>query len=862
LKLLEDQKPTHVLVAFDAGKKTFRHDMFTDYKGTREKTPSELSGQFEIVKEILRALRIPFLQLENYEADDIIGTYSLRAKQANMPTTIVSGDRDMMQLISEHVDLLVMSRKGVTEVDRYDVAALNERYGLSPAQMIDLKGLMGDSADNIPGVPGVGEKTALKLLADYATLEEVLLHTDEISGKSLQSKLREHADLAVLSKELATINRDVPLAEQVDTFIRQQYEPAELLAAFKKYEFRKLIERLKLEEKVYQGVQGQTNPDVSGIPLPDAAQYEGIDTLVDALLTHLSEPESSNVSPHHQVGMYLHAVHEEGEFPIITCAALAVDGFCGYVLLQQADFDQDAEPLSGLKTLFAAQPQLVVPDAKLAQVLLNRLDIELPRGVMDPLLACYLLNPEGGVPDYREILQSRYGWVIPPLAKSSKSSDGDDQKRLRDYATAVAWGGVLLAGALTEELKDAELLSLYEQLELPVTFVLAEMESTGVRVEAQTLRELGQEFSASLAILEQEIYQLAGMEFNINSPKQMGEVLFEKLGLPADKKTKTGYSTSADVLERLAGFSPIVQKILEYRQLGKLVSTYVEGLLKVICPDGRIHTNFSQITTATGRLSSIDPNLQNIPIRLSQGRRLRQAFIPSYPQWCMLSADYSQIELRILAHISGDENMRDAFIQGIDIHTRTAAEVFGVAEEEVTSEMRRAAKAVNFGIVYGISDYGLSQNLGITRKQAGEFIENYFANFPGVKKYMESIVEQARENGYVTTLLSRRRSLPEIKSRNFNLRSFAERTAMNTPIQGSAADIMKKAMVEVHQAIQKSGLASRMLLTVHDELIFEGPAEEMDKLAELVRINMEQAVQLAVPLLVDVHVGDTWFEAK
>jgi DNA polymerase-1 len=835
LRLLEDEKPTHILVAFDAGKENFRHEQYAEYKGTRDKTPGELSEQFPLIRDVLNAFGIRYVEQPGYEADDIIGTLTKKAEEEGYDCLVVSGDKDLLQLVSDHVQAM-LTRKGITEVERFGIREIHEKYGLTPAQIIDLKGLMGDTSDNIPGIPGVGEKTALKLLHQFGSVENVLDRVDEVSGKKLQERIREHREQALLSKQLATIHRDVPLDLAIDSFAYQGFDTASVKDIFQKLAFKSLLDRLPEEEH---------------------EKEEPIHQDFDIRFVDESELESVIASFPPTVGVYLDL---EGNYHqgILHGVMVGSDSCAWYIETP------DGKIPSPLQSVFLENKyKKVMYDVKAAAYVLRKQGLEMDRNVFDVLLVTYLLNPSEGTPDLIDLLNRELKWGLLPLAKEGKRSQMPSREERVQWMGKVAIALSKVESSLSKELADKELDTLYHELELPLSYVLAQMEFVGIRVDVDRLREMGEEFKQSVERLTKEIYEMAGTEFNINSPKQLGEILFDKMGLPVQKKTKTGYSTSADVLEKLAPFAPIVQKILDYRQLVKLESTYVEGLLKVVRPETwRVHTSFNQALTATGRLSSTDPNLQNIPIRMEEGRRLRQVFIPTKPNWKIVSADYSQIELRILAHISQDENMRDAFIHDLDIHTRTAADVFEVPLDKVTAEMRRAAKAVNFGIVYGISDYGLSQNLNITRKQAAEFIENYFSKFPGVKRFMTEIVEQARKNGYVTTLLNRRRYLPDINSRNFNLRSFAERTAMNTPIQGTAADIIKKAMVDIHREIIERGLTTRMLLQVHDELIFEVPPEELAEVIELVRKRMEEAIELSVPLKVDIHAGNNWYEAK
>ncbi|ARU59714.1 DNA polymerase I [Tumebacillus avium] len=843
LRLLQDEQPTHLMVAFDKGKATVRQEIYAEYKGTREKTPGELREQFPIVRSILDSFDIPYVEVEGHEADDIIGTITKEAEAQGYESLVVTGDKDLLQLVSDHVTTM-LTRKGISETEKYTEKEIAERYGLTPQQIIDLKGLMGDTSDNIPGIPGVGEKTALKLLAQFPSVEEVLEHADEAPGKKLQEKLREHADSARMSKQLATINREIPLDIDFESYRFESYDAGKVREIFKALEFKSLLDRLP------QGGTESESAAEPAAPLHEVVvtQIIGADELrsiIDIL------PET--------VGLYLDL---EGNYQLgeIHGLALATKDAAWYM-----PFD-GMLPNEVVALLQDGGKSKVFYDVKAVCAALKTQRIELDCNVFCSLLGSYLLSPSDGTPDLFDVIEHHIGWRIEPLPKGTakKKVEVSVEERAK-LAGSVAAANAHLKELLEVALETSDLMPLYRDLELPLSFVLADMEASGVRIDTEELKEIGENLKERIEALQKEIFELAGLEFNLNSPKQLGEVLFDKMGLPASKKTKTGYSTSADVLEKLAEHSPVVQKILDFRQLGKLQSTYVEGLLNAARQAGdlfRVHTQFNQALTATGRLSSTEPNLQNIPIRTEEGRRLRHVFVPTDPEWKILAADYSQIELRILAHISGDENMIDAFVHDEDIHTRTATQVFEVSPEEVDSNMRRAAKAVNFGIVYGISDFGLSQNLNIPRKQAGAFIESYFAKFPGVKRYMEDVVEQARRDEYVTTLLGRKRHLPDIKASNFNIRSFAERTAMNTPIQGTAADIIKKAMVSIHEAMKEQKLRARMLLQVHDELIFECPPDEIEQLKGLVRQEMEHVTVLSVPLKADINVGDTWYEAK
>jgi DNA polymerase-1 len=835
MKILEEEKPTHMLVAFDAGKTTFRHKTFEEYKGGRQQTPPELSEQFPLLRELLDAYQIRSYELENYEADDIIGTLCTKAEKEGFEVKVISGDRDLTQLASDHVTVDI-TRKGITDVESYTPETVQAKYGLVPEQIIDLKGLMGDKSDNIPGVPGIGEKTALKLLKEFGSIENILDSIEQVSGNKLKENLAKYRDLALMSKQLATILRDAPVDLSLDDIEYNGYDVDKVIALFKELGFNSLL------EKVAPQGEGETAVTLAEIDY----------TIVDEVTESILSDEAALVvevleSNYHKAPILGFAIaNEHGNFFIPTDTALSSSLFTAWL-----------EDESKKKSVF---------DGKRAIVSLKWKGIQL-RGIQfDLLIASYLLNPSQSTEDVASIAKTKQYTNVQPdeavYGKGAKQKIPDEQV-LAEHLVRKAAAIRALEQDFIHDLQENEQYSLFTDLELPLSVILAEMEFTGVKVDVERLKEMGEELTEQLKEIEQEIYELAGQEFNINSPKQLGVILFEKLQLPVLKKTKTGYSTSAEVLEKLAPQHEIVEKILHYRQLGKLQSTYIEGLLKVVHRDtNKVHTIFNQALTQTGRLSSTEPNLQNIPIRLEEGRKIRQAFVPSEPDWVIFSADYSQIELRVLAHIANDENLIDAFRHDLDIHTKTAMDIFHVNADEVTPNMRRQAKAVNFGIVYGISDYGLSQNLNITRKEASEFIKRYFEIFPGVKQYMEDIVQEAKQKGYVTTLLHRRRYLPDITSRNFNLRSFAERTAMNTPIQGSAADIIKKAMIDLSNRLKKENMKARMLLQVHDELILEAPKEEVERLQQIVPEVMENAVQLRVPLKVDYHFGPTWYDAK
>lgn len=832
-RILEEEKPTHILVAFDAGKTTFRHATFKEYKGGRQKTPPELSEQFPFIRELLDCFQIKRYELENFEADDIIGTLSLQAEKDGFEVKVISGDKDLTQLASQNTTVSI-TKKGITEIEEYTPKHIHEKYGLSPVQIIDLKGLMGDASDNIPGIPGVGEKTALKLLHQFETVENLLQSIDEVSGQKLKEKIEEHKDLALLSKELATITREAPIEVAVNETEYNGMDQEKVIGFYKELGFSTLLDKLDVSEGEpleQEDIQVQTISELT----PDMFADE------NALYVEILEDNY-----HHAEILGISVSNEHGHFYFPGESALTSDVFKHW-----------AEDETKKKTVY---------DAKRTVVLFRHRDIDIKGIDFDVFLASYILNPGESVDEVAEITKTQgqvrlenddvfYG----KGAKRKIPGDAELSEHIARKAKAI----LALKDPMIEKLHEFEQYDLLTNLELPLAIILANMEWQGVKVDIGRLKKMGQELAVRLRSIEERVFDLAGEAFNINSPKQLGVILFEKLELPALKKTKTGYSTSAEVLEKLESQHDIVKEILLYRQLGKLQSTYIEGLLKVVNGEtDKVHTRFNQALTQTGRLSSTDPNLQNIPIRLEEGRKIRQAFIPSEKDWIIFAADYSQIELRVLAHIANDSGLVEAFQAGMDIHTKTAMDVFHVQAEEVTSNMRRQAKAVNFGIVYGISDYGLSQSLGITRKEAGEFIEKYLRSFPGVQEYMEESIHEARRNGYSTTLLQRRRYIPEITSRNFNIRSFAERTAMNTPIQGSAADVIKLAMINMNERLKKEGLKTRMLLQVHDELIFETPPEELEIMMKIVPEEMENAIELNVPLKVDYAYGPTWFDAK
>lgn len=837
LRILEEEKPTHMLVAFDAGKTTFRHQTYKEYKGGRQKTPPELSEQFPVLKELLDSFDIKHYQLDQYEADDIIGTLSKQADTDDWKVTVISGDKDLLQLVSDQVTVSV-TKKGISDIEKYTPDYLMEKMQVTPEQITDLKGLMGDSSDNIPGVPGVGEKTATKLLKQFHTLEEVYENLDEVSGKKLKENLGTYRDDAFMSKELATINRDSPVTVGLDDLVYEGYTPSSVRHLFMDLGFQSLITRVS---------GGEDEQETTSKP-QQKITYDIVQEVTEDLFT------DDTVLMVEMLGENYHLAEIEGIGIVNDKKKVFIPT---ETAIESPIFKNWAENPKQKKIVF---------DAKRTKVALLRNEIAIEGIVFDALLASYLLNPAENNHDVPAIASRKGNFDLSfdeeVYGKGAKQRV-PEQDVLSEHVVRKTNALFELYQEMEEELETNEQLELLKELEMPLALILAEMEHQGVQVDVDRLQEMGEDLKERLSNLEKEVYELAGKEFNLNSPKQLGPVLFEDLGLPVIKKTKTGYSTAADVLEQLADQHEIIPKLLLYRQLGKLQSTYIEGLQKVVRQDThKIHTRFNQALTQTGRLSSVDPNLQNIPIRLEEGRKIRQAFVPSKEGWKMFAADYSQIELRVLAHIAKDEKLIAAFKNGLDIHTQTAMDVFHVEKDQVDANMRRQAKAVNFGIVYGISDYGLSQNLGITRKEAKHFIERYFASYPAVKEYMDDIVVEAKQKGYVSTLMKRRRYLPDITSRNFNVRSFAERTAMNTPIQGSAADIIKKAMIDLDHRMKQEKLQAKLLLQVHDELILEAPEEEIDILKDIVPEMMENTVELDVPLKVDYSYGQSWFDAK
>ena len=823
LKLLGDLQPTYMAVAFDKSRKTFRTELYADYKGQRKPTPSELSEQFPLAMKVLGTMGIPTLELDNYEADDIIGTFAVHAPE-DVEVIIVTGDRDELQLVDTRTKVYY-TKRGISDIQIFDEAEFAANYeGLVPKQLIELKGLMGDASDNIPGVPGVGPKTALKLIKEYGDVETVLENIDKVSGKALKAKLADNKESALLSKKLATICTEAPVDTDIAKYaLAPLREEARTL--LQDLEFRNMYDRFA---SVLGGAQHSF--DLFG----ETVEQESAPTEHVTLPAQAEQLFAALKACREAVPV---AVTVSGQLPELyfSRAELLVEGKV-YIL----DSFSSCWGKFDAWLADADCKKLTVDSKELYKCCLCR-KVQAQGIVDDVALAAYLADP------------GHNSYALADLSKRYLAST------LPTDCENIA----LLAVQLREQLKEYEQLALYEELELPLAPVLAKMELSGITPDMELLAQLNEDMTARIAQLEKQAMEQAGEEFNLKSPKQLGIILFERLQLPVIKKTKTGYSTDAKVLEALEGKHPLIATILEHRKLAKLQSTYLDGLKPLVnAKTGRIHTHFQQTVTVTGRLSSNDPKLQNIPTRTEEGKQIRRIFVPGAGYDYLMSCDYSQVELRILACIVHDELLLDAFRHGQDIHARTAAEVFGVPLAEVTHEMRSRAKAVNFGIVYGISDFGLAKQLDVGRKEAAGYIESYFARYTGVKKYMEDIVAKAREQGYVSTLMGRRRYLPDIRHSNFNLRSFAERTAINTPIQGTAADIMKKAMIDVERALEQAGCKSRILLQVHDELVLEVTEDERERVAELVRATMQAAASLEIPLLADVNFGKNWAETK
>jgi len=837
-RILEDTKPKYALVAFDKGKETFRHKSYEAYKGTRDKTPTELVEQFGYVRELIESYGIKYEEHLDYEADDIIGSYAKIAEKAGLEVIIVSGDKDLTQLASDNITVYY-TKRGVTEIDYYTPEFINEKYGLTPQQIVDMKGLMGDKSDNIPGIPGVGEKTAIKLLTEYETVENVLENIDNISGKKLKERLTEGKEDAILSKKLATIFTDVPVDNKIEdlTFKEDREKKKEL---FEKLEFVSFLRKLSQENSAADESETETKEEKI---------KKDIEIQIADKDTKLNFKKSS---------LHIECYTEDYQNSDVLGVSVYV-GDTAYIFSEENFFD-NKYAIEYLQS----QEEKTVYDIKKIIYIAKKNNKKINGDVFDIKIANYLID----VTSKSEIDKIVFNY-LGEIISSNEEIYGKGAKRslptqevLNSYIAKIAASILEVKPLMIKRLGEENMLDLYKNIEIKVARVLANMEFEGIHVSKKALDEMSHEFDERIKVLEGSIYTLAGSEFNIASPKQLGVVLFEDLGLPVVKKTKTGYSTAVEVLEQLQYKHDIIPLIMEYRTLTKLNSTYAKGLVKDITREGKIHTRYEQTLTQTGRLSSVNPNLQNIPTRIEEGKKIRKAFIPASNDRVILSIDYSQIELRVLAHIAQDKGMIDAFKHDVDIHTKTASDVNGVPLDEVTPTMRREAKAVNFGIVYGISDFGLSNNLGITRKRAKEFIEKYLETFKGVDKYMTDIVEFAKEHGYVETLYNRRRSLPEINAKNKIIANLNARIAMNTPIQGTAADIIKIAMISAYNYIEESKVDAKLLLQVHDELIFDVSKDILEEFTDKMVAIMEEAANLDVKLKAEASSGPSWYEAK
>ena len=960
-KILEEEKPDYLTVAFDMHAPTFRHKMFADYKGTRKPMAEELREQVPVMKEVLKSMGVAIVECEGYEADDILGTIARSSEKAGLEVSLVSGDRDLLQLATEHIKIRIPKTKRTgTEIEDYYAADVKEKYQVTPEEFIDVKALMGDASDNIPGVPGIGEKTATALIAAYGSIENAYAHVDELKPPRAQKNLREHYDMAQMSKTLATIEVNAPIDYRLeDAKLGNLFTPEahawmkklefkQMQSRFPKQEqeapvqqyFRKITERTEAEqifakaqaagrvgfqflfepERVLQmaetrmgreeaenipgnteaqertGLNGQNIPGsteaqktngLDGQDVPGDTESQGMQLAMESdgqlTLEGFLQIQGAGVSAASQMpgaGSFAAVQAQGADSPAVAQAqegeagvSARISPILGLALAfgrEDIYFLEAGEGMTGAYLAEQMQPLLQKAEAAGTFGLKSQLScFEVPRQhrckVTDVLIGAYLLNPLKNDYAYDDVAREHLQLTFPsqldllgklPFAQAFREKEAE----FFQYACFVAYTSYQASGVIEGKLKDCGMWALFREIEMPLVCTLYDMEQEGVKVNAGELKSYGESLTGRIDELEQEIYQDAGETFNINSPKQMGVILFEKLKMPNGKKTKTGYSTAADVLDKLAPDYPLVSKILEYRQLTKLKSTYADGLANFIRKDGRIHSSFHQTITATGRLSSTDPNLQNIPIRMELGRQIRKVFIPR--KGCVLiDADYSQIELRVLAHMSGDENLIHAYQAAQDIHKMTASQVFHIPFEEVTSLQRRNAKAVNFGIVYGISSFGLSQDLSITKKEAAQYIASYFETYPGIKQFLDGLVTDAKEQGFVSTMYGRRRPVPELTSGNFMQRSFGERVAMNAPIQGTAADIIKIAMNRVHDALNAQGLRSRLILQVHDELLVEAYEEEAAQVEAILKKEMETAADLSVALEIDMHHGENWYEA-
>lgn len=844
-RIIDEYKPDYMSVAFDLKGPTFRHKTYTEYKGTRKGMPEELRQQMPIVKEWLDKAGINRMEMSGFEADDLIGTVAKMFSADGKEVCIFTGDKDAMQLVDENINVYI-TKKGISELKKYDLTTIREEFDLEPKQFIDMKGLMGDKSDNIPGIPGVGEKTALKLLHQYGTLEKVLENVEEISGKKMKEKIRDNVDMAILSKKLGRIVIDIPLEFDNEEMALIEANPSELIEFYKKYQFTKLL------KEVNASGGGQVE-----LVLPEVIKSNASEVI-------------SLIKDDQEIHIELLGDRSNIMEDIPMALAIMLDEKKIYFVKEDVGTLFETEEIKLIMDkVVKSKAKICGFDLKDKLMYFKSMGMDYPNMEFDLFIAHYLCEPEKKDHSLKTMALEEIVFQLKDseelLGKGKKAilySDVEEAD-LIDYMSKRLFASYKLKEIYKTKITENDFESLYYDIELPLVEVLCDMEYEGFNVNTSVLDELDIEITEKVETLRKEIFELSEVEFNINSPKQLGEILFDVLKLPVIKKTKTGYSTSHDVLIKLRYEHEIVDKVMEYRTYTKLKSTYIDGLRAVINPiSGKIHSSLNQTVAVTGRLSSTEPNLQNIPVRLDFGRLIRKVFIAKDNEHKLVDADYSQIELRILAHLSQDDNLLRAFRENIDVHRLTASQVFGVPEEDVTSLERSRAKEVNFGIVYGMSDYGLSENLKISRKEAKEYIDGYFANYPNVKGYMDSQIDYCKENGFITTIFNRRRFIPEINSKNFNIRSFAERTAMNTPIQGSAADIIKIAMVKVYNKLKEENLKSRLILQVHDELIIDTDMDELEKVKEILVNSMESAAELLVPLSVDLNVGDSWYETK
>jgi DNA polymerase-1 len=843
-KVTEEKKPDYISVVFDKKGPTFRHEEYDKYKGNRQSTPSELVQQFPMIREVLEAMKIKYLELSGFEADDIAGTLAKMGEEKSLEVILVTGDKDYLQLATDKTKVLI-TRKGITDLEEFDRNTIIEQYGVTPDQLIDLKGLMGDQSDNIPGVPGIGEKTGLKLLKEYGTIKNIYENLDNITAKKLKENLIENKDLAFLSRMLGEIITHVPMDIEIEDLQIEEPDYETLVKLYENLEFNSLLNKIS---KDYISAAEELN---------DPLEYNIIKELgYDELIKDIKNSGKFG-------------------FKFILSGDNYIESKILAVGIKIENKDTNILYIENNEEIFIDKFKFLFEDKEIEKighniksdiVVLSRLGIEVENIEFDSMVAQYLINPAQSTYSINDISKEYldyYGVDEEALfgkGKKKRTFKDLSEEEICEYLSFILDTVSNAEMKMKEILKNQEMLDLYYNVELPLVQVLASMEFFGFKIDSEELKTLSKEYEKEIEDLTAEIYELGEMEFNINSPKQLGDVLFEKLSLPVIKKTKTGYSTDAEVLDKLKDQHPIIEKILRYRQIVKLKSTYIDGLLALINPKTkRVHSSFNQTIAMTGRISSAEPNLQNIPIRTSDGRKIRKAFVAEN-DYILVDADYSQIELRVLAHISQDPKLMEAFRNNEDIHRKTASEVFNM--EEVSSELRSKAKAVNFGIVYGISDYGLSRDLNIPRKEAKEYIDNYLKNYIMVKKYMVDIVEEGKKNGYVETILHRRRYVPELTAKNFNIKSFGERIAMNTPIQGSAADIIKMAMVKVYNELKSRNLKSRLILQVHDELIIETVNNEVEEIKGILKDLMENSIKLDVPLTVDLETGDSWYDTK